>query len=451
MQRALGNAMNRIRLSTLVFSIAVLGFIMGTHFSAPSLSHVQTAGTRRVLYYRDPMHPAYRSNRPGIAPDCGMKLEPVYEEERAEPAEPPEPAIPGSVVVSAEKQHLIGIRLANVEKTFEKSALHLVGRVTADETRMYRITAAADGWMQDARPISTGSVVSKGEHLAEFYSPEFLGAEQAYFFALRSLDRFQESGKESAEQITLTKTNIQQYADTLRNMGMSEAQIEDLKRSRQITQRIWIVAPATGIVLTRNLWPGQRFERGTEFFRIADLRHVWVLADVYDDDWNFIRPGVRATVNQRAEHKAFTARVSTVLPQFDSATRTLKLRLEAENPSYLLRPDMFVDVEMPVQRTSAITVPFDAVIDLGSRNIVFVASADGVFEPRQVRTGERFEDRVEITAGLNAGEEIAVSGNFLLDSESRMRVVAGHRADPRIEDHREAAELRDLSTKERSR
>jgi membrane fusion protein, copper/silver efflux system len=440
MRRLWGIAMNRIKLGGLIFSVAILGVIVGSHFSGFSVSHVQAAGKPRVLYYRDPMHPAYTSNKPGFAPDCGMKLEPVYEKERAEPAEPQSA---GGVIISAEKQQLIGIRLARVENTPAKTGLHFIGKVKPDETRMYRITAAADGWMQDAKPISTGSLVSKGERLAEFYSPEFLGAEQAYLFALRSLDRFQESGKEPADQIALTKTNVQQYADTLRNMGMTEAQIEDLKRTRQITQRIWISAPAAGMVLTRNIWPGQRFERGTEFFRIADLSHIWVVADVYDTDWNFVRPGTHVTITQRSESKTFAAKISNVLPQFDPDSRTLKLRLETANPDYQLRPDMFVDVDIAVAKASVLSVPADAVLETGSHDIVWVCRGDGIFEPRRVHIGTRFNDRVEIIAGLSAGEEVVVSGNFLLDSDSRMRTQAERPFSDQDESNHRDQEARD--------
>lgn len=367
------------------------------------------------------MHPAYKSDKPGIAPDCGMKLEPVYEED--EEGELDNARKAGALVLSPDKQQLIGIRLARVEKTSGNSDLHLVGRVVADETRLYRLTAAADGWIQEAKPVSTESLVRKGERLAEFYSPEFLGAEQAYIFALRSLDRFQENSNESPDQIALTKNNIQQYADTLRRMGMDDSQIEELSKTRQITQRIWISAPVSGMVLARNIWPGQRFERGTEFFRIADLSQIWVVADVYDTDWNSISPGTHVTITQRSESKTFTARVSKVLPQFDPSSRTLKLRLEADNPHYQLRPDMFADVEIAVAKANAITVPLDAVLESGSHEIVWVSCGDGVFVPRRVRTGKRLNDRVEIIAGLRGGEDIAVSGNFLLDSESRMRMT----------------------------
>ena len=155
------------------------------------------------------------------------------------------------------------------------------------------------------------------------------------------------------------------------------------------------------------------------FVRIADLSHVWVLADIFERDRDFVRPGSRATV--RYQGREFQARMSDVLPQFDPQSRTLKARLELDNSCNLLLPDMFVDVELHAVRRAAVTVPADAVIDSGRRKVVYVECTKGAFEPRLVETGWRLGDRVQITRGLEPGERIVVSGNFLIDSETRMR------------------------------
>jgi RND family efflux transporter MFP subunit len=241
-------------------------------------------------------------------------------------------------------------------------------------------------------------------------------------FTLGALDRFQASGKETPEQIKLTTANIQQSVDSLRNLGMSDIQIEEIARTRQLTQNIVVASPAAGFILARNVSPGQRFEKATEFYRIADLSHVWILADLFENEARFIRAGQRATV--RYEGRSLQAKTSDVLPQFDAATRTLKVRFELENSGYTLRPDMFVDVEFPISLPPAVTVPADAVIDSGLKRTVFLARGNGYFEPRMVETGWRLGDRVQITNGLEPGERIVVSGNFLLDSETRMKSVA---------------------------
>ena len=198
-------------------------------------------------------------------------------------------------------------------------------------------------------------------------------------------------------------------------------------------RKIEIRAPESGFILIRNLTLGERFQRGAELYRIADLSRVWILADIFENESRHFQPGISVKVTHPTLKKTFHARVSNVLPQFDPATRTLKIRIEANNPDYALRPDMFVDVEFPIQLPPAIAVPVDAVLDSGLRKTVFVDRGNGFFEPRQVETGWRYGDRVEIVKGLMPGERIVVSGTFLLDSESRMKMAAAGMA-TRVED-----------------
>lgn len=333
-------------------------------------------------------------------------------------------AVPGTVRVSPEKQQVMGVRIGTVERAAETHTLRILGRVAADETRVYQINAAVDGWIRQSYRNSTGTLVRQDEVLATYYSPEFLSAQQAYIFALGSLDRFEASEKETPGQGQLTKGNIQQYVDTLRNLGMGETQLEEIARTRKRSQNIEIRSPAPGFVIARNISLGQKFTRGTELFRIADLRRVWILADLFENEARYLKPGQVVRITIPHQSKVMQARVSDVLPQFDSATRTLKVRLEADNPGYVLRPDMFVDVELPVTFPPAVAVPAEAVLDSGLRKTVFVDLGNGFFEPREVETGWRFANRVEIVKGLEPGERIVVSGNFLIDSESRMEMAA---------------------------
>ena len=168
------------------------------------------------------------------------------------------------------------------------------------------------------------------------------------------------------------------------------------------------MAPETGFIVARNVSPGQQFEKGFEWYRIADLSKVWILADLYGMEARHFRPGMSVKVSLPDQGKSFPARVSNVLPQFDPSTRTLKLRLETDNPGFTLRPDMFVDVELPVQMPPALTVPADAILDSGLKKTVFVDRGNGFFEPREVKTGWRLGNRVEILQGLSAGERIAL-------------------------------------------
>jgi len=220
----------------------------------------------------------------------------------------------------------------------------------------------------------------------------------------------------------VTQVSVKQAADGLRNLGMGDVQIQALSRDRTVTDKIEIRSPATGFVVERNVSPGLRFERGKQLYRIADLNRIWILADLFENEGRLIRPGQIARVNYQG--RTWQARMADVLPQVDPAARTLKVRFELENSGYALRPDMFVDVEFDVHLPPTIAVSADAVIDSGLRKTVFVDAGDGYFEPRTVETGWRTGDRVQITKGLEAGDRIVVSGNFLLDSEGRMKLTS---------------------------
>jgi len=410
-------------------------FLAGTWYASRRPDDGRKAGGRQVLYYFCPMHPQYTSERPGECPSCGMRLEPAYADSISKAGERDEPMRAGTVKIDPAKQQLMGLRVGVVEKTQGSSTLRITGRVAPDETRVYTITAALDGWIVEALPNTVGSLVQKDEVLSSYYSTELLGSQQAYLYALSALDRLQSAGSESQQQVQLTQTNIQQYKNTLKNQGVSDQQIEEIGKSRKAAQKINIVSPATGFILARNVSPGLRFERGVELYRIVDLSRVWILADLYEEEAENIRAGSIAqarTTQNRA--RPFQARVGNVLPQFDRDTRTLKVRLEADNPGYLLRPDMFVDVEFPLQRPSALTVPSESVIDTGLRRTVFVDRGNGYFEPRQVETGWRASGRIQIISGLSEGERIVVSGTFLVDSESRIKEAAAGTKTPVTKD-----------------
>lgn len=406
--------------------LLICAFVAGSWFGSHDGGKNSSPDGRRILYYVDPMNPGHTSDKPGTAP-CGMKMEPVYADEgdsRQMAGKAASSASPGAIKVSPEKQQMIGVKTSVVGKSAMHRVLRTTGTVTPDEARVYRLIAAVDGWIRGTYNDLTGTLVKKDQELAYYYAPDFLSAEQAYLYVLGSLDRFVSSGKETPNQIKLTKIEVQRYIDSLRTLGMSEMQINEIARTRQSSERIKIVAPATGFIIARNVSLGQRFEKGTEWYRIADLRRVWVLADCFKNEAEHIKPGMKVRVTAPHQKRELHAMVSNVIPQFDTNSRTLKVRLEMDNPGYLLKPGMFVDVEIPLQMPEAITVPADAVVDSGLKKTVFMDLGNGFFEPRQVETGWRNNGQIEITRGLMAGERIVVSGTFLIDSESRMKAAA---------------------------
>jgi RND family efflux transporter MFP subunit len=331
---------------------------------------------------------------------------------------------PGTVSISPEKRQLVGIRVAEVRKEPVTHSLRVLGRVAADETRLFIINAATSGWIMEIAPVTPGAMVKKGEVLASFYAPELLGAQQSYLYGLNTLERLKEGGQAQPAQLESAQVNIAQYRDALRNLGMSDQQLDEIAKSRQRVQQVDMRSPATGIVVWRNIFPGLKFVQGTEFFRIADLSRVWIYLDVFENETKYLKPGVKSRVSLAGQQMVFEAVVSDVLPLFDPSTRTMKVRLEADNPGYALRPDMFVDVELPIELNPTLAVPTDAVLDTGLKKTVFVDRGEGFFEPREVEIGWRLGNRVEIIKGLEPGERIVVSGTFLIDSESRMELAA---------------------------
>jgi len=331
---------------------------------------------------------------------------------------------PGTVRISPEKQQMIGVRIGEVEKTSGSHTLRTLGRVAVDENRIYRVIIPTEGWVREILGGTTGSVVQKDQLLAYYYSRDLFAPQQAYFYAINAQERFKKEGMDTPQQTSSSNVQIRSAEDNLLALGMGEIQLKEIARTRQATREIAIRAPATGLVLQRNIFPGQRFDRGTEWYRIADLSRVWVLADAFENEAEYFKPGTRARVSLPYQKKVFAATILDIPPQFDIASRTLKVRLEVDNPGFLLRPDMLVDVEFLVTLPPAITVPADAVLDSGLKKTVFVDQGNGLFEPREVETGWRFGNRVEIVKGLKPGERIAIAGNFLIDSESRLELAA---------------------------
>jgi len=257
------------------------------------------------------------------------------------------------------------------------------------------------------------------------------------------MERLRGTSRDADDPNRLSDANLRTNEEQLRALGMGDPQIKELAKSHQITRDIAIVSPVDGIVLARNISPLQRFDARMEFYRIADLSKVWIVADVFGNDMPALRPGTRVRIFVRELSKTMYAIVSNTAPLFDNDSRTLKVRLEADNPGLVLRPEMYVDVELKTAAPVGISVPTTAVLDSGMRKIVYVETADGVFEPWPVELGPAFEDRVLVTQGLAEGDRVVTSGTFLVDSESRMHAGSFITAGAHKEDQK-AATLQDL-------
>jgi membrane fusion protein, copper/silver efflux system len=402
------------------------GGVWWTHRSGPAPQTEARVGTG----YACPMHPEYRRDQPGDCPVCGMRLEPVRNEKASSP---PASDDDGAVHVSSERQQAVGVRFGVAERVAGTRMLRTTGRVAPRENATYPIVAGVSGWIRDVKAATSGSRVKKDEILASFYAPEFVAAQQSYYAGLETVDRVSSQQLQSFNQNRVVE-GVQRFADTLRNLGVSETQLAAMAKRRELVQDIHIMSPVDGFLLARSVSPGLRFDRGFELYRIADLSRVWILADVYPHQLPFIRRGATARITTAQENHPLSATISSTEPIFDEATLTLKVRLETANPGVVLKPGMFVDVELPLELPATLAVPADAIVDSGLRKIVFVDRGNGYFEPRQVETGWRIGGEVEVTKGLMPGERIVVSGTFLIDSESRMKGAAQRIAAAAAED-----------------
>ena len=445
------------RYSTAILLVALAGgmFLAGAWYGQRNSVPGTRSGGRKVLYYVDPMNPAHTSREPGLAP-CGMKMEPVYagDSPGLTLGSDSSPLPAGTVNLSLEKQHLVGVQVAEAKRMSFQHTLRWLGKVAVDETRIYRINASLGGRITKALPYGTGSPVKKDDLLAAYYSPDFLQAAQILVFGLNAEDQMratkrgaavltnqppqsvfadrtaqftyadQLSGFANADQLSQSQRTIKLNIEALKNFGMGDLQLEELIRARKPLDRIDLTAPADGFILTRNVSVGQSFEKGAELFRMADLSKVWIVATVFANDADYIRPGLLVRVALAHQQKVFSAVVSQVPPQFDGVSRTLQVRLEADNPDLALKPEMLVDLEVPITLPETVMVSADAVLDSGRNKAVFVDRGHGIFEPRPVETGRRWGDQVEIIQGLAAGERFVTAGNFLVDSESRMKLAA---------------------------
>ncbi|HEY6893154.1 MAG TPA: efflux RND transporter periplasmic adaptor subunit [Rhodanobacteraceae bacterium] len=407
----------KLTLALIVLAVAFgAGYVVRT--TRPAEAAAAAAGARRVLYYVDPMHPAYTADKPGIAPDCGMQLEPVYADAAGAGRSNGRGTPPaGAIRISPERQQTIGVRFATVDYDTFARAIRAVGNVTFDETRVAHVHTRIDGWVEKVLVDFTGDVVRRGQAMLTLYSPEMLASQQELLLAARARDAMPSLFDASLRRLQL--------------WDLSDDQIQQVIRTGQPIRSVTVQAPMDGYITERNVFPNQKVTPESDLYTITDLSRVWIVADVFESDISAIRTGDAAYVSfPNASAPPLSARVSYVQPQVDPMTRTLKVRLDAPNPGLRMKPDMFVNVEFGVAAKPQLVAPAEAILDSGDRQTVFVDLGDGYLEPRRVTVGERVGDRVAITSGLTRGERIVASGTFLIDSESQLQAAASAMGKP---------------------
>ena len=397
---------------TFVLAIALVAVVARP--AAPDVARPAKA-ERKILYWVDPMHPAYTSNKPGTAPDCGMDLVPVYEGNA--PAGPSGVKGYAPVSVTAAQQQLIGVQTAIAERRAIGRSVRAVGRVAIDETRLHTISTKFEGYIEKLYVNFTGKPVRAGQPLFSIYSPDLLATQQEYLLALRA-------AQQSPQLLEASRARLKLW-------DISDAEIAVLQRRGVVRKSLTIDSPVSGYVVKKDAVEGVRAMPGMPMFEIANLDRVWILADVYESELPFVRVGTEAKVTlSYIPDRTFTGRVTFIDPAVDPMTRTIKVRIEVDNRDGALKPEMFADVVLQEPERETVTVPESAVLSTGERAIVFVVRPDGTFEPREVETGTKSAELIEIRSGVSAGEKVVTQANFLIDSESRLKSALAEMSEP---------------------
>jgi Cu(I)/Ag(I) efflux system membrane fusion protein len=368
---------------------------------------------KKFLYYRNPMGLADTSSVPK-KDSMGMEYIPVFaEEENSNEAQ--------LLHVSSEKIQRLGVKTALVEYTQIAHTVRTVGTVEADERRLYNVTLRFDGFIERLYVNTTGQSVVIGQPLFELYSPDLISAQHEYLtarsgqFVLGNSEAWVKSGIKN-----LTESSLER----LRNWGISESELTHLEQQGKVQHTVVVRSPASGIVMEKSVVSGGRVRTGDTLFKIADLSQVWIIADVYEQDIGLIKLGqtVLATLDSYPD-RTIKGQVGFIYPSLNSATRTVKVRVELPNPNGLLKPMMYTQLEIATQAHSVLAVPRSAVLESGRRTLVLVDLGQGRFEPRPVRLGLRGEEMIEILEGVREQEWVVVSANFLIDAESNLKAA----------------------------
>lgn len=367
------------------------------HDSAPANTVAVPESEKSVLYWYDPMQPEQHFDQPGKSPFMDMELVPKYAEAGADR---------GAVTVSSRMAQNLGIRLAKVESSSFSSAIVAAGSVMVDERRIEAVQARVAGWVEKLLVRAESDPVRAGQLLAEIYAPELLSAQEELLLAARARDAALLDGARAR----------------LKLLGMATAQIAQIEGSGRAMRTVRYYAPRGGVVAEIGAREGAQIAPGTTLFKIVDLSQVWISAEVPQQQAALLAPGAQATASVGGlAGTSFSGKLDYVYPQLDPATRTVRARFSFANPDQALRPGQFATVTLQGAAHTALSVPSEALIRSGTRSVVIVAAEGGRYRPVDVTAGAESGDRTEIVSGLEEGQSVVASGQFLIDSEANLQ------------------------------
>ncbi|MCX9158506.1 efflux RND transporter periplasmic adaptor subunit [Niveibacterium sp. 24ML] len=414
------------RSATLVLTALALAAALGAgywfgqrHAPATQGDAASTAApastARKLLYYRNPMGLPDTSPVPKRDP-MGMDYIAVYEgDDTSEGGE-------GQIRISPENVQKLGVRTVAAESRVLERSVRALGRIEIDERRVVAIAPRFEGWVERLLVNATGQPVARGQLLFEAYSPELVSAQREYAIAARGAESL-------AQGDAAAQTSMRALADAslarLKNWEVSDAQIKELTKQGDARRMLGFRSPVAGVVMEKKALQGMRFMPGDTLFQIADLSSVWAIVDVNEQDIAAVQTGRKAVITLSAyPGKSFEGTVSYIYPTLSAETRTVPVRVELANPQGLLKPGLFASMVLGTSQGAAVVnVPTSAVIDSGTRQIVLVQRGEGRFESRNVKLGASAGEFVEVLEGVQAGEPVVVSANFLLDAESNLKAA----------------------------
>jgi Cu(I)/Ag(I) efflux system membrane fusion protein len=383
-----------------------------SEYASPATT--QTGG-RKIKFYQSTMNP--RETSPVPAKDSmGMEMEPVYEE-----ATPPENQ-PDEFVVSMERQQQIGVTYAKVAKRPLKQTLRAVGTVAIDITRQRDFIAPAAGSVMSLDISSAGETVTQGQPLFTIYSPDLLSEEQDFADAVANYKTTPKFG--TRRMIGTVEAQYEAAKNRLLLWNLTTNQIAGLEEWTKRIPRdtVTIYAPFSGVVKSIGVGPGKNFGMGDQLLELTDFQTVYVWANFYQDELPLLKEGLPVDITTSSwPGETFHGTIAVIDPFLNPDTRTVRVRIDVENPDLKLRPEMFVDAELKIDLGESLAVPVNAVLPTGQHNIVFVDKGDGKLQPRFIELGQQCGDYYEVKSGLNEGERIVDSANFLIDAESQIQ------------------------------
>jgi RND family efflux transporter MFP subunit len=382
-------------------------------------------------------------HRGAAAPPANSIVNPVIASGPAAAAQPvssgaPAPAGDSAplapIQLSPQRLQEIGVTTATVALKDVNDDLEVPGNVDIDEEYLAYVQTRFPGWIQDVYANATYQYVHKGERLFTIYSPDLVSSEQEYLLARQDQKTFAPDSQAASTPGLAAQEGgwlLQAAAERIRQFGVPEQAIANLERTGKVQRNIAIDSPVSGYITERNALPNAYVQPDTKLYTIADLSTIWVYADVFQDNVGELRPGDFAKVTVDAyPGRYFYGRIDQILPQVDPVTRTVRVRLVFRNPGVVLKPGMYVNVDIHAPLGRHLVVPASAVLESGQQAIAFVDHGQGYLEPRVVQTGPQINDSIVILSGLKAGEQVVSSANFLVDSEAQLQAALGGFAPP---------------------